>query len=253
MSHTSSENTSPSKNDEMVSPSRREILSPPSRLPSVHSPLHIPSSPSSPEPSPGPPLPYHALHHTPSTSPSPKRGRIDSVDSFTDLESDIKRKLSRSPVRHLSPPPPRTPSPATSSSSGPVSPGSPEAPLPTPLITQTVAAKAGKGPPASSGVFSETVGKIVDESGQITWICPTCKKADDGSPMIGCDNCDDWYHWFCVGITREPSDEQWYCVRCTRDLGLGKGRGGGRGRKYKRGGGRGGMAFKAKRGRKKVM
>lgn len=27
------------------------------------------------------------------------------------------------------------------------------------------------------------------------WICPRCNKPDTGSPMIGCDECDDWYHW----------------------------------------------------------
>ena len=34
-----------------------------------------------------------------------------------------------------------------------------------------------------------------DSTGQKVWICPTCKMPDDGSPMIGCDICDDWYHW----------------------------------------------------------
>jgi len=33
------------------------------------------------------------------------------------------------------------------------------------------------------------------DDGEITWICPACKQPDDGSPMIGCDLCDDWYHW----------------------------------------------------------
>ena len=28
------------------------------------------------------------------------------------------------------------------------------------------------------------------------WICPACGKQDDGSPMIGCDQCDDWYSMF---------------------------------------------------------
>jgi len=35
-----------------------------------------------------------------------------------------------------------------------------------------------------------------DENGQTIWICPACKMQDDGSPMIGCDKCDDWYHWY---------------------------------------------------------
>jgi len=33
-----------------------------------------------------------------------------------------------------------------------------------------------------------------DADGKI-WICPACSKPDDGSPMIGCDSCDEWYHW----------------------------------------------------------
>lgn len=37
--------------------------------------------------------------------------------------------------------------------------------------------------------------KIRDEWGNQIWICPGCNKPDDGSPMIGCDDCDDWYHW----------------------------------------------------------
>lgn len=37
-----------------------------------------------------------------------------------------------------------------------------------------------------------------DESGNQVWICPTCGKKDDGSPMIGCDGCDAWYHWYVI-------------------------------------------------------
>ena len=33
--------------------------------------------------------------------------------------------------------------------------------------------------------------------------CPECGLRDDGSPMIGCDGCDSWVHWMCVGITRD--------------------------------------------------
>ena len=40
------------------------------------------------------------------------------------------------------------------------------------------------------------------------WICPWCSKPDDSVPMIGCDSCDDWYHWHCVGINREPPANQ---------------------------------------------
>ncbi|XP_023246704.1 transcription initiation factor TFIID subunit 3 [Copidosoma floridanum] len=55
----------------------------------------------------------------------------------------------------------------------------------------------------------------VDASGRTVWICPTCGKQDDGSPMIGCDDCDAWYHWVCVGIQVAPADnEDWYCRMC---------------------------------------
>ncbi|KAM4573058.1 transcription initiation factor TFIID subunit 3 [Odontesthes bonariensis] len=66
-------------------------------------------------------------------------------------------------------------------------------------------------------VVTETVSTYVirDEWGNQIWICPGCNKPDDGSPMIGCDDCDDWYHWPCVGVVSEPpEDQQWFCVKC---------------------------------------
>ena len=36
--------------------------------------------------------------------------------------------------------------------------------------------------------------KVNDGGGEL-WICPCCNKPDDSNPMIGCDSCDDWYHW----------------------------------------------------------
>ncbi|XP_033213543.1 transcription initiation factor TFIID subunit 3-like isoform X2 [Belonocnema kinseyi] len=55
----------------------------------------------------------------------------------------------------------------------------------------------------------------VDASGNQVWICPACGKQDDGSPMIGCDDCDAWYHWVCVGMQVPPApNEDWYCRQC---------------------------------------
>jgi len=69
------------------------------------------------------------------------------------------------------------------------------------------------------GIITETVGSYLDESGNKVWICPACGKQDDGSPMIGCDKCDDWYHWLCVGINAEPSENQdWFCPRCVTKM-----------------------------------
>ena len=82
-----------------------------------------------------------------------------------------------------------------------------------------------KSPVASGGddsdvtdgfVMAETIGHYIDAEGNQIWICPTCSRKDDGSPMIGCDKCDDWYHWACVGITSEPAENtDWYCPRCV--------------------------------------
>ncbi|XP_005415152.2 PREDICTED: transcription initiation factor TFIID subunit 3-like, partial [Chinchilla lanigera] len=103
-------------------------------------------------------------------------------------------------------------------------------PLPLPLLPQAtacpvlmpslapalVAAGSSKAPVRS--VVTETVSTYVirDESGNQIWICPGCNKPDDGSPMIGCDDCDDWYHWPCVGIMAAPPEEmQWFCPKCA--------------------------------------
>nr|XP_054752301.1 transcription initiation factor TFIID subunit 3-like isoform X2 [Lytechinus pictus] len=64
-------------------------------------------------------------------------------------------------------------------------------------------------------LIAETAGTVVNEDGEKIWYCPACKKADDGVlPMVGCDSCDDWYHWECVGLTEEPCESQWFCKRC---------------------------------------
>ncbi|XP_072933551.1 uncharacterized protein Taf3 [Epargyreus clarus] len=55
----------------------------------------------------------------------------------------------------------------------------------------------------------------VDDHGNKIWVCPACGQPDNGSPMIGCDGCDGWYHWVCVGITEEPgATEDWFCKSC---------------------------------------
>lgn len=39
-----------------------------------------------------------------------------------------------------------------------------------------------------------------DALGNKVWICPSCKGPDDGRPMIGCDDCDAWYHWYVLAF-----------------------------------------------------
>ncbi|XP_055970575.1 transcription initiation factor TFIID subunit 3 [Sorex fumeus] len=113
---------------------------------------------------------------------------------------------------------PKTPPPAPTPTPAPLplpllAPAASPALLPAPAPTVSGAARA----PVRS-VVTETVSTYVirDEWGNQIWICPGCNKPDDGSPMIGCDDCDDWYHWPCVGITAAPPEEmQWFCPKCA--------------------------------------
>ncbi|XP_050537309.1 transcription initiation factor TFIID subunit 3-like [Daktulosphaira vitifoliae] len=72
-------------------------------------------------------------------------------------------------------------------------------------LTQSITTKSEKQPPPAF---------YYDEAGNQVWICPMCTKQDDGSPMIGCDGCDVWYHWVCVGIQCPPDCAVWYCPVC---------------------------------------
>nr|XP_029523229.1 transcription initiation factor TFIID subunit 3-like [Oncorhynchus nerka] len=133
------------------------------------------------------------------------------------------------------PPPPKMPAPKTpAAKSGPGNrlqlPPPPPILPPIPSLAPPASHLPPDSPPpamlspASSGktcvrsVVTETVKTYVvrDEWGNKVWICPGCNKPDDGSPMIGCDDCDDWYHWPCVGmVSAPPEDQQWFCVKCA--------------------------------------
>lgn len=47
------------------------------------------------------------------------------------------------------------------------------------------------------------------------WQCAKCRLYEiPGKPMIGCDSCDDWFHFLCVNLQHEPGDQDWYCPQC---------------------------------------
>ncbi|CAG9823175.1 unnamed protein product [Phaedon cochleariae] len=97
-----------------------------------------------------------------------------------------------------------------------VEPESSAAPAPTtpktPSRAKAIPAKPKSTPKAKK---IEQVFKKMDEQGNEVWICPACGQQDDGRPMIGCDGCDAWYHWVCVGIQVPPDEnENWYCKPC---------------------------------------
>merc|ERR1711894_161249 len=43
-----------------------------------------------------------------------------------------------------------------------------------------------------------------------------CRSSDCSRFMIGCDNCNEWYHGDCVGVTQEDADHirRYYCDPC---------------------------------------
>jgi hypothetical protein len=51
---------------------------------------------------------------------------------------------------------------------------------------------------SSNTTTMTVIGTAVDVVSNQLWICPTCKQPDDSKPMIGCDSCDDWYHWYAI-------------------------------------------------------
>lgn len=59
-----------------------------------------------------------------------------------------------------------------------------------------------------------------DEGGEDTKAYCTCRSVSHGD-MVACDNDNcpyEWFHWKCVGLTREPLGT-WYCDECRRTLG----------------------------------
>ena len=48
------------------------------------------------------------------------------------------------------------------------------------------------------------------------WVCPMCSVAyvEDAADMVGCDGCECWIHWSCVGLTSAPTSEKWFCPMC---------------------------------------
>ncbi|XP_058502057.1 transcription initiation factor TFIID subunit 3 isoform X1 [Solea solea] len=120
--------------------------------------------------------------------------------------------------RPRTPPPPPMLTPIVPILPPPASP-LPVAPAPVSLLSLgPMSSPATSVKPPVRSVVTETVSAYVirDEWGNKIWICPGCNKPDDGSPMIGCDDCDDWYHWPCVGIhAAPPEDQSWFCVKCS--------------------------------------
>ncbi|PGH12438.1 hypothetical protein AJ79_04274 [Helicocarpus griseus UAMH5409] len=77
-------------------------------------------------------------------------------------------------------------------------------------------------PSGRRGAESEEEGdeEEEDEGGEDMKTYCTCRSVSHGD-MVACDNDDcpyEWFHWKCVGLTREPPGT-WYCDECRKNLG----------------------------------
>ncbi|XP_058456764.1 uncharacterized protein LOC131434135 [Malaya genurostris] len=45
--------------------------------------------------------------------------------------------------------------------------------------------------------------------------CKTCD-GPDTDDMVQCDECDKWYHFACVGVTKEIENQSWSCLKCVK-------------------------------------
>mgnify|MGYP000957092486 CR=1 FL=1 len=76
------------------------------------------------------------------------------------------------------------------------------------------------GHAAGRGDSDEEMEEEDEEAGEDTKVYCTCRSVSHGD-MVACDNDNcpyEWFHWKCVGLTREPLGT-WYCDECRKTLG----------------------------------
>ncbi|XP_055600296.1 uncharacterized protein LOC129749360 [Uranotaenia lowii] len=45
--------------------------------------------------------------------------------------------------------------------------------------------------------------------------CVTCRRPDSAQSMVACDECSQWQHYGCAGVTATIADRSWLCCRCV--------------------------------------
>jgi inhibitor of growth protein 3 len=81
----------------------------------------------------------------------------------------------------------------------------------------SVSRRIAHGP---GNVSDEEMDEEEDEGGEDTKVYCTCRSVSHGD-MVACDNDNcpyEWFHWKCVGLTREPLGT-WYCDECRQTMG----------------------------------
>ena len=58
-------------------------------------------------------------------------------------------------------------------------------------------------------------GVVKQKLKKINWICSICHHDLHSYPsIILCDTCLLWYHFKCVGLTKQPKAKKWFCRTC---------------------------------------
>ena len=60
---------------------------------------------------------------------------------------------------------------------------------------------------------------VIDES-YCDVICEICGSESNEDKMLLCDDCDCGYHTFCIGLSKIPNLESWYCHFCIKNQGV---------------------------------
>ncbi len=63
--------------------------------------------------------------------------------------------------------------------------------------------------------FSSDAWKLVEEvmknKAKNVWVCTTCQNDLHSKQSIICESCLMWYHFSCVGLTKQPKLKNWFC------------------------------------------
>ncbi|XP_064824923.1 CXXC-type zinc finger protein 1-like isoform X1 [Oncorhynchus masou masou] len=67
--------------------------------------------------------------------------------------------------------------------------------------------------------FEPAPGLVSTMEGEKPPVYCICRKPDINCFMIGCDNCNEWFHGNCINLTEKMAKaiRQWYCLRCQDD------------------------------------
>uniref|UniRef100_A0A8C7RAZ5 CXXC-type zinc finger protein 1 n=1 Tax=Oncorhynchus mykiss TaxID=8022 RepID=A0A8C7RAZ5_ONCMY len=67
--------------------------------------------------------------------------------------------------------------------------------------------------------FEPAPGLVSTMEGEKAPVYCICRKPDINCFMIGCDNCNEWFHGNCINLTEKMAKaiRQWYCLRCQDD------------------------------------